>query len=398
MDPILKERAIRPISDEELERRWAAVREVMKEKKVDFLLIENNNDYLGGYIKWFTDVPAVHSYPISAIFPVDDGMTTFSHGPHEPKGGTGLPAWLVRGVKKRMSSPIMTSLNYTTHYDAEMIVNELKDYPNCTISFVNPGAIRAGFVNYIQENMPSATFVDITDDIDLIKAVKSPEEIECIKASCHLHDEAMKACYDFIEPGVREFQIGAVGRYKAKMMGAEQLFIQIGSAPPGQNFPYSPIHAMNRQIQEGDSLGILIEAIDPAGYYTHLHRTVCVGEIPEPLAVIYEDMMTAYRRTRDLLKPGADCIDILDDYNDFLKSKGYPEEKRLYAHGQGYDLVERPSCQIGETMKIEENMNIAIHPPIQKNGTANICDNYIITKTGVTECLHKTPQEIHVVK
>ena len=70
MDPILKERAIRPISDEELERRWTAAREVMKEKKVDFLLIENNNDYLGGYIKWFTDVPAVHSYPISAIFPV----------------------------------------------------------------------------------------------------------------------------------------------------------------------------------------------------------------------------------------------------------------------------------------------------------------------------------------
>ena len=98
MDPIMKERVIRPISDAELERRWAAVREVMKEKKVDFLLIENNNDYLGGYIKWFTDVPAVHSYPISAIFPLDDGMTTFSHGPHEPKGGTGLPAWLVRGV------------------------------------------------------------------------------------------------------------------------------------------------------------------------------------------------------------------------------------------------------------------------------------------------------------
>ena len=75
MHELLKERVIKPISDEELERRWKAVREVMKEKKVDFLLIENSNDYLGGYIKWFTDVPAVHSYPIAAIFPVDDQMT-----------------------------------------------------------------------------------------------------------------------------------------------------------------------------------------------------------------------------------------------------------------------------------------------------------------------------------
>ena len=71
MHELLKERVIRPISDEELERRWKAVREVMKGKKVDFLLIENNNDYLGGYIKWFTDVPAFHAYPVSAIFPVE---------------------------------------------------------------------------------------------------------------------------------------------------------------------------------------------------------------------------------------------------------------------------------------------------------------------------------------
>ncbi|MFC1798318.1 M24 family metallopeptidase [Thermodesulfobacteriota bacterium] len=398
MDPILKEKVMKPISDEELERRWAAVREVMKDKKVDFLLIENNNDYLGGYIKWFTDVPAVHAYPISAIFPVDDEMTTFSHGEYEPKGGTGLPAWLVRGVKKRMSSPIMTSLNYTCRYDAEMIVNELKDFPNCTISFVNEGAMRAGFVNHIRQHMTGAKFVDITDEIDLIKAIKSPEEIEHIKDSCYVHDEAMKACFDAIKPGIREFEIGAIGRFRAKMLGSEQLFILIGSAPPGENFPYGNIHAMNRVIQEGDSLGILIEAVSPAGYYTHLHRTVCVGTIPDQLAGIYADMMTAYLRTRDLLKHGVDPLFILDDYNDFLKSKGYPEEKRLYAHGQGYDLVERPSCQIGETMKIEENMNIAIHPPIQKNGTANICDNYIITQTGVSECLHKTPQEIYVVK
>ena len=261
MHELIKEKVIKPISDEELERRWAAVREVMKEKKVDFLLIENAQDYLGGYIKWFTDIPAVHNYPIAAIFPVDDEMTTFSHGPYEPKGGTGLQAWLVRGVKKRMSSPIMTSINYTCNYDGDMVVDQLKAFPNCTISFVNEGAMRAGFVNTIRQKMTSAKFVDITDDIDLIKAIKSPEEIEHIKDSCHLHDEVMKGCVKAIKPGIREFEIGAIGRFKAKMLGSEQLFIQIGSAPPGENFPYSNIHGMNRVIQDGDSLGILVEAV-----------------------------------------------------------------------------------------------------------------------------------------
>ena len=336
MEELLKEKVIKPISDEELERRWKAVRDVMKSRKVDFLLIENNNDYLGGYIRWFTDVPAVHAYPISAIFPVDDEMTIFSHGPYDPKGGTGLPPWLVRGVKKRMASPIMTSLKYTCHYDGEMVLNELKAYPNCTISFVNEGAMRAGFVNTIRQNMTSAKFVDITEDIDVIKAIKSPEEIEHIKESAYIHDEVMKACIEAIKPGVREFEIAAIGRFKAKMLGSEQLFILIGSAPPGENFPYSNIHAMNRMLKEGDSLGILIEAASPAGYYTHLHRTVCIGKIPEPLAEAYEDCLAAYGRTRDLLKPGVDPVYILEDYNEFLRSKGYPEEKRLYAHGWTY--------------------------------------------------------------
>jgi len=39
MADMLKEKVIRSISTEELERRWKAVREVMKEKKVDVLLI-----------------------------------------------------------------------------------------------------------------------------------------------------------------------------------------------------------------------------------------------------------------------------------------------------------------------------------------------------------------------
>ena len=54
---LLKEKVVRPISTEELQRRWKAVREIMKGERIDFLLIQNNNDYVGGYLKWFTDMP-----------------------------------------------------------------------------------------------------------------------------------------------------------------------------------------------------------------------------------------------------------------------------------------------------------------------------------------------------
>ena len=58
----------RMISNQELERRWKAVRQVMKEKKLDFLILQNSTDYLGGYVKWFTDMPALHNYPVTVIF------------------------------------------------------------------------------------------------------------------------------------------------------------------------------------------------------------------------------------------------------------------------------------------------------------------------------------------
>jgi Xaa-Pro aminopeptidase len=256
--------------------------------------------------------------------------------------------------------------------------------------------MNAGFSKHIREQLTSVNFVDITDEIDEIKAMKSHEEIERIKASAYLNDEAMKSCFETIRPGVREFEVAAMGRLKCMMLGSEQQFIRIGSAPPGNPFPWNPIHAMNREIMEEDQVGILIEAADPAGYYTHLHRIVCVGgEIPEELQRQWEVVKAAQNITLSMLKPGADPLGMLHANNEFLRSQGYAEETRIYAHGQGYSLVERPSFQPGEKMKIREGMNIAVHPKaFTKKATAIIVDNYIVTENGVSKCLHKTPKEI----
>ncbi len=397
MSDLLKENVIYSISAQELERRWNAVREFMKANEVDVLLMQNNNDYLGGYVKWFTDMPAVHAYPAAVIFPLVDEMTVFWHGSSDPRD-VGPPAWLFRGVKKRVNTPIMLSLNYTCTFDAEKVVEELKGYKAFRVSFVNEGAVAAGFSRYIRQHLTNATFVDITDEIDNIKAIKSPEEIECIKQSAHIHDEAMKTCFEAIKPGVREFEVAAMGRLKCRMLGSEQQFILIGSAPAGSAFGYSSIHAMNRVLKEGDQVGILVEAVDPAGYYTHLHRIACIGSVSDELQKQFEDEKQLQALNLNMLKPGVDPMSLWDANNDFLRSRGYQEETRLYAHGQGYDLVERPSFQIGESMKIQENMNIAVHPVVaSKKATAILCDNYIVTKTGVSECLHKTPKEIFVV-
>ena len=54
----MDERLLNPISTAELERRWAAARKAMAERKIDALVMQNNNDWLGGYVRWFTDTPS----------------------------------------------------------------------------------------------------------------------------------------------------------------------------------------------------------------------------------------------------------------------------------------------------------------------------------------------------
>jgi Xaa-Pro aminopeptidase len=60
--------------------------------------------------------------------------------------------------------------------------------------------------------------------------------------------------------------------------------------------------------------------------------------------------------------------------------------------------VERPSFDPNETMKIEAGMNIAVHPSVvSEKAFAFVCENYIVSESGVQECLHKTPQKIFVI-
>ena len=119
---ILEEAVNTPIATAELERRWALIRKAMDASRIDVLIMHNNNDYLGGYVKYFTDVPAMNGYPVTVIFPHQDLMTLIQHGPtgvveQLPPNGDGL----IRGVKTVMycasfrTSGILTGLRCCGH-------------------------------------------------------------------------------------------------------------------------------------------------------------------------------------------------------------------------------------------------------------------------------------------
>ena len=130
----LSERLQTPISTTELERRWAAVRAAMERDKIDVLLMQNNNDHMGGYVKYFTDLPATNGYPLTVVFPRDDLMTLVSMGPF---GGVNNPAangdGMSRGVKQWLTTPSFASCHYTASYDPELAATALAPYAGGTI-------------------------------------------------------------------------------------------------------------------------------------------------------------------------------------------------------------------------------------------------------------------------
>ena len=108
------ERINTPISTTELERRWGLVRAAMAERRIDALLMQNNNDFMGGYVKYFTDLPATNGYPVTVVFPRDEGMTVIGQGPFGmdrtlPPEGDGLR----RGVQRVLTTPSYASAPFT---------------------------------------------------------------------------------------------------------------------------------------------------------------------------------------------------------------------------------------------------------------------------------------------
>src|SRR6187397_1782344 len=96
----LSERLNSPISDAELQRGSRAVRAAMEKEKIDVLLMLNNNDHMGGYVRYFTDMPATNSYPNTVVFPRDDEMTVVCQGPFGGNEATAQGDVNWRGVKQ----------------------------------------------------------------------------------------------------------------------------------------------------------------------------------------------------------------------------------------------------------------------------------------------------------
>jgi len=391
----LSERLNTPISTAELERRWKAVRAAMAAEKIDVLLMQNNNDHMGGYVRWFTDMPAVNGYPLTVVFPREDEMSVVCQGPFGVEMVPPKEQQTWRGVKKVYTTPSYASAHYTKDYDPELAAKALAPFAKGTIGYAGTYQMSYALLDYVKRAFPQARFVDATEMVDRIKVIKSPEEMELVKRAAAMQDGAMRAAFAAVKPGMRDIEVAAVAQAYSVAHGSENGIYLCASMPLGTPSPFGNRHVQNRVIREGDQIALLVEDNGPGGMYTELGRSCVVGKVPQAMKDELAFCIESRKFTLDLLKPGAACKDIWDAFNDFMKKNGRPPESRLYCHGQGYDLVERPLIRHDEPWKIAKDMNIVVHPTYLHAGYLNwLCDNYLIGGNGPGDRLHRFPEEV----
>jgi Xaa-Pro aminopeptidase len=194
---------------------------------------------------------------------------------------------------------------------------------------------------------------------------------------------------------MRDSAITALAQYEGRLLGSEQGLFLGTSAPLGVRAGFADRALQGRTLKKGEHFTILIENNGPGGFYTELARTMVFGKATAELRDGFAAMKAAQDYTLSLIRPGAACRDIAAAHDDYMRAHGFPPELRLYCHGQGYDLVERPLVRADETMTLAAGMNLAVHPGYETDAIfAVICDNYLVEADGPSECLHRTEKKI----
>ena len=206
-----------PVSATELNRRWTAVRERMRDAKIDALIVQGAANFVGGggYLRWMIGTCGGGTYGTSAILPREGLLTLIHHGAlgteSNPEGrdktAPGIGRW------GRVGAPNFPAVHYTTSIDAEVVAREVKKSGYRTIGLVAPFTMYHGFASKLEKELSGLTVVDATELIDPIKADKSAEEVTLIRNAARMQDDLVEKIRGYIKPGMKDYEVMAYSDY-----------------------------------------------------------------------------------------------------------------------------------------------------------------------------------------
>jgi Xaa-Pro dipeptidase len=384
-------------SPEEMERRTALARELMRHEGLDALVVFGNsgtNRANMANAHWLSNhLDLHHAY---VVLPLDDAQETALY--------TGLTNH-VPNAREVSDVPIVEWGGYDP---ARTVAHRLRELgvERGRAGLVGVNATFSMGMSYahharLRDELPDLEVVDVTRAFTRLRLVKSDEEVEWLRKAAALTDAGMRAVAEGAEPGMSEVELVALAEGAYRPLGGLPRITFLRSM--AMDAPAGCLPAQNpsgRRVRAGD---VVITEFSASwwGYTGQIQRPIFVEAEPtQEWRHMFDVALEAYQALVSAVRTGATEADAIAAAEP-IRAAGFAIYDDL-VHGYGVDIMApivdrqkfaRPPADLG--MRFERGMAIVIQPnpvtPDERMGL-QLGELTVVTDDGA-ESLHGLPLE-----
>ena len=354
------------ISQQEFERRYTAVRELMKQDELDCILVVGlPDDFNRGNIRYITG----SGRGGCCIFPLE-GAPVFLTGPNQSKSPK---------LRRTVEALGLLDLRETADTVAQTVKELSRFHRGNRVGIVGMGCIPVPMYLAVKERFQDK-LVDSVDIFRRLREIKSAEEIEKTRMAASVADSVYNMLRQIIRPGLGEYEIYGAVKKTIYEMGCEYSFDLIDAAGAAMNMSFFPT------VDNLEANGTLFMEITPAydGYYAQLPVTLPVTEYPPNVREMVSAWDEADTAAREILRPGTKVSDLYRVLINTVSERGFISPYRP-GHAIGLDALDFWSITESNHQLLEPGMILAMHPSVLLEFGGDGCGmgyTYLITDTG----------------
>jgi Xaa-Pro aminopeptidase len=242
--------------------------------------------------------------------------------------------------------------------------------------------------------------VPLEDVMGNIRKVKDDHEIDLIRKSVGVAEEAFEAIREEIKAGQTENYLAGLLVLELRSRGASNSsFPAIVAAGPNSSLPhYRPSEALVARDQP-----LLIDwGAMYKGYASDLTRTLMIGRVSDKMKKVYKIVLQAQQAAIKFMRPGVTTKQADTVARDVIEAAGFGDKfGHGLGHGIGREIHELPSMRkTGGEDELRPGMIVTVEPGIYLpgEGGVRIEDDVLITHSGceVLSSLDRTFEGCHI--
>jgi Xaa-Pro aminopeptidase len=240
------------------------------------------------------------------------------------------------------------------------------------------------------------------------RAIKTPDEVECLRLSASVCEAGFQAMREAIRPGVRESEVFARGVARIIELGGEHGGGNISSGP--NTWPKSQADTTDRIIRPGDVVYSDLYNIGFHGYRSCYYRTFSCGEPRAETREAHTRAVESLYAVLEAIAPGVGTAEAAQRFPDakgeyweyYGASEAWQMTTNHWGHGIGLSLYEIPLTWRGAAAEgatvYAEGMTMAVETQDRDgHGQGVRVEEMLVVREGGVELLTRWPiQEITV--